>query len=267
MGLSRAGRRSPGYPSAPSSALNALSSRVERKSASKGRAVGGRWNTFIACAASSVVTCRRPRSSIDRYACVRPSLDAASCCVSLASSRPVLRAFPVTESSENLNITLFVILQRILKAGAAFGATLYRVLVLFCADLVHMWISNPNHSFCDRYSLRCTGVQGYAFVRKIGLKIRRPQGRGNHVSFGQPESSELRRVGNVPSVPRLVACRLVAFRSLPWQSLTPTRTLWLVLFAPAHGSCLVAGGKNLGEVPLPAVLVYVDGFHQGRLGE
>jgi hypothetical protein len=44
-----------------------------------------------------------------------------------------------------------------------------------------MWISNPNHSFCYRYSVRCRGVQGCALSSQIGLKIRRPQGRGGSI--------------------------------------------------------------------------------------
>jgi hypothetical protein len=41
-----------------------------------------------------------------------------------------------------------------------------------------MWISNTNHSFCCCYSVGCKAVQGYALGSQIGLKIRRPQGRG-----------------------------------------------------------------------------------------
>jgi hypothetical protein len=37
-----------------------------------------------------------------------------------------------------------------------------------------MWISNPSHSFCCRYSVWCRAVQRYASGSQIGLKIRRP---------------------------------------------------------------------------------------------
>jgi len=45
-----------------------------------------------------------------------------------------------------------------LKSGAAFGVTLYRVLVLSVRPGA-MWISNPSHSFCPLYSVWCRGVQ------------------------------------------------------------------------------------------------------------
>jgi hypothetical protein len=61
----------------------------------------------------------------------------------------------------------------------------------FLVRLGAMWISNPNHSFCYRYSVRCRGVQGCALSSQIGLKIRRPQGRGG--SSPPPGTSKIKQ--------------------------------------------------------------------------
>jgi len=44
------------------------------------------------------------------------------------------------------------------KSRAAFGATLYRESVLFCATYSAMWITGPSHSLCGSYSVNV--VQG-----------------------------------------------------------------------------------------------------------
>jgi hypothetical protein len=58
-----------------------------------------------------------------------------------------------------------------LKSGAAFGATLYWDLVLFCATWCDVDIESKSFILLSLFSaVRCRAVQGYALDSQIGLK-------------------------------------------------------------------------------------------------